>query len=53
MSIGEMFGQSGLLTLLGMSVVFAFLIVMVLVMDLVKAAVRALKLDGDVDASSR
>jgi Na+-transporting methylmalonyl-CoA/oxaloacetate decarboxylase gamma subunit len=48
MSIGEMFGQSAILALLGMSVVFAFLIILVWVVSLVKRLVMAMKWDGDV-----
>ena len=47
MTISEMLSQSGLLTLLGMCVVFAFLIIMILGMNLLHAAIHALKLDKD------
>lgn len=48
MNIGEMFGQSGILALLGMSVVFAFLIILVFVVSLVKRLVMTMKWDGDI-----
>ena len=47
MTIAEMLSQSGLLTLLGMCVVFAFLIIMILGMNLLHAVIHALKLDKD------
>ena len=47
MTISEMLSQSGLLTLLGMCVVFAFLIIMILGMKLLHAVIHALKLDKD------
>lgn len=45
MTIAEMLGQSGILTLLGMGVVFSFLIIMILGMNLLHAVLHALKLD--------
>lgn len=45
MTISEMIGQSGILTLLGMGVVFSFLIIMILSMYLLHAVLHALKLD--------
>ena len=45
MTITEMLGQSGLLTLLGMSVVFGFIIIMILCMKLLHAVVHAFKWD--------
>lgn len=45
MSITQMLGQSGLLTLLGMCVVFGFIIIMILCMKLLHVIVHALKLD--------
>ena len=47
MTITEMLGQSGLLTLLGMCVVFSFIVIMILGMKLLYVTVRALKLDKD------
>ncbi len=52
MKISEMLGQSGLLTLLGMAVVFSFLIIMILSMYLLHAFVRATHLDKDKKAES-
>lgn len=45
MTLIDMLGQSGLLTLLGMSVVFSFIIILILCMTLLKSIVHALKLD--------
>ncbi|HON14063.1 MAG TPA: OadG family protein [Treponema sp.] len=47
MTIAEMFGQSGVLTLLGMGVVFGFLIILVLFMNLVAWIIKALRWDID------
>lgn len=52
MTITEMLGQSGLLTLLGMSVVFGFIIIMILCMKLLHAVVHALKLDKEEPAKT-
>ena len=41
MTIVEMLGQSGVLTLLGMAVVFGFLVIMVLVISLVGKIINA------------
>ena len=49
MTISEMLGQSGLLTLLGMGVVFTFIIILIFCMKLLQILVHALKLDkGEV-----
>ncbi len=45
MTISEMLGQSAILTLLGMCVVFFFLIVLIICMNLLRKAVHAFKLD--------
>lgn len=45
MTISEMLGQSGLLTLLGMGVVFSFIIILIISMGLLHAFIRAFKLD--------
>lgn len=45
MSISQMLSQSGLLTLLGMCVVFSFLVIMILAMNLLRVVVHALHLD--------
>lgn len=47
MTISEMLQQSGILTLLGMGVVFSFLIILNVCMHLLHAAVHALNLDVD------
>lgn len=47
MTIAEMFGQSGVLTLLGMGVVFGFLIILVLFMTLIANIIHALGWDID------
>lgn len=51
MTITEMLGQSLILTLLGMGVVFSFLIIMVAVITVASKIIKALKLDRD-DASA-
>ena len=48
MTIMEMLGQSGVLTLLGMGVVFGFLTVMVICMTITGKIVHALGLDKDL-----
>ena len=45
MTIGSMLGQSAVLTLLGMCVVFGFLIIMIACMNLLRIIVHAAKLD--------
>jgi len=45
MTITEMLGQSGILTVLGMGVVFAFLVIMIGAMNLLHAVIHALGLD--------
>ncbi len=47
MTIAEMFGQSGVLTLLGMGVVFGFLVILVLFMTLIAKVIHALGWDID------
>lgn len=47
MTISQMLEQSGLLTLLGMAVVFSFIIILIISMNLLKVAVHALKLDKE------
>jgi oxaloacetate decarboxylase gamma subunit len=47
MTISEMLGQSGILTLMGMGVVFLFLIIMILSMTLLHAFIHAMKWDED------
>lgn len=50
MTIAEMFGQSGILALLGMGIVFSFLIILIVFMTLVAKTIRALGWDADVQA---
>ena len=47
MTITGMLGQSGLLTLLGMCVVFSFIIILIICMTIMKAVIHALKLDKE------
>lgn len=47
MTISQMLEQSGILTLLGMGVVFSFLIIMILAMYALHALLHALKLDRE------
>ena len=49
MTIAEMLSQSGILTLLGMCVVFSFLIILIAVMYLLHAVVHGLHLDKDLE----
>ncbi|MDR3170428.1 MAG: OadG family protein [Treponema sp.] len=50
MTIAEMLEQSGVLTLLGMGIVFGFLVVMIICMTLLGKAIHALGWDRDVQA---
>ncbi len=52
MTISQMLSQSGILTLLGISVVFVFLIIMILAMTLLHAVLHLFKLDSDPVVSS-
>ena len=47
MTIVDMLGQSGLLTLLGMGVVFGFLIIMIIFVSITTKVIKALGLDKD------
>lgn len=47
MTISEMLSQSGLLTLLGMCVVFGFIIILIGCMKILQVVVNAFKLDKD------
>jgi oxaloacetate decarboxylase gamma subunit len=49
----EMLGQSGVLTLLGMGVVFGFLIIMVISITQVGKIIHALGLDKDVSGPAK
>ena len=51
MTIAQMFNQSGVLALLGMSVVFGFLIVMVVVISVAGRIIHALGLDRELSAT--
>ncbi len=48
MTIAEMFGQSAILTLIGMATVFLFLIVLVVCMSMMAKIVKALRWDKDL-----
>jgi oxaloacetate decarboxylase gamma subunit len=50
MTIADMLGQSGVLTLLGMGIVFSFLIIMIIAVTLTGKIIHALRLDKDLDA---
>ncbi|GMO37513.1 MAG: hypothetical protein Ta2F_13750 [Termitinemataceae bacterium] len=52
MTIAEMFGQSGVLTLLGMAVVFSFLIILVFSITALGTVMRKLGLDKDEKPAS-
>lgn len=45
MTIGEMLAQSGILTLLGIGIVFVFIIIQIIALKAVEVGVRALGLD--------
>ena len=52
MTISQMLQQSGFLTLLGMCVVFSFIVILIGCMNILRLVVHALKLDkGEVKAS--
>ena len=53
MTISEMLGQSGILTLLGICVVFGFLIIMIFAMTLLHAVIHALKWDAPPPADTQ
>ncbi|MDR0557212.1 MAG: OadG family protein [Treponema sp.] len=50
MTIGQMFEQSGVLTLLGMGTVFGFLIILIISITLVGKIIHALGLDKEESA---
>ena len=52
MTIMEMLGQSSVLTLLGMGIVFGFLVTMVLCVTAMGKIIHALGMDKDASASS-
>jgi oxaloacetate decarboxylase gamma subunit len=47
MTIAEMFGQSGILALLGMGIVISFLLILIAFMTLVAKAIQALGWDKE------
>ncbi|MDR1144159.1 MAG: OadG family protein [Spirochaetaceae bacterium] len=52
MTIADMLGQSGVLSLLGMGVVFGFLIVMVIAVTMTGKVIHALGADKDIARSA-
>jgi oxaloacetate decarboxylase gamma subunit len=50
MTIVEMLGQSGVLTLLGMGIVFGFLVILVIAVSFMGRAIRSLGAGTDADA---
>ena len=52
MTIMEMLGQSGILTVLGMAVVFAFLWIMIIFVNLTGRVIKKLGLDKDVQEAT-
>jgi oxaloacetate decarboxylase gamma subunit len=53
MTIGQMFEQSGVLTLLGMGTVFTFLIILVICITLVGKLIHAMGLDKEPEAPAK
>jgi oxaloacetate decarboxylase gamma subunit len=53
MTIVEMLGQSGVLTLLGMGIVFGFLVILIISVTLAGKIIQALGLNRDAGASPR
>lgn len=47
MTVSQMFSQSAILTILGMAVVFSFLVIMIFAMHLMHAILRRVKPDID------
>lgn len=52
MTVMEMLGQSAILTLLGMGVVFLFLIILVVCISLSSKLIKALKLDKEEEGGA-
>lgn len=52
MTIPEMLGQSAIMTVLGMGVVFSFLIILIIFMKLVEVLVKASGIDKEVATSA-
>ncbi|MBB5217944.1 sodium pump decarboxylase subunit gamma [Treponema rectale] len=51
MTIAQMLEQSGILTLLGMCVVFSFLVIMIAAMNILRVFIKALHLDKEPEKS--
>ena len=52
MTIMDMLGQSGVLTLLGMGIVFSFLVIMIITITIAGKVIHALGWDKDVQPGS-
>lgn len=52
MTVAQMLSQSGILTLLGMGVVFTFLIIMIICMSLLHVVIHALKWDKEPEVKA-
>ena len=52
MTISQMLEQSGILTLLGMCVVFSFLVILIAAMNLLRVCIKCFKLDKKGKAAS-
>ncbi|MDR3357101.1 MAG: OadG family protein [Spirochaetaceae bacterium] len=52
MTIAQMFNQSGVLALLGMTVVFSFLVIMIVVISMAGNFIHAAGLDRDLSAKT-
>ncbi|MDR1232280.1 MAG: OadG family protein [Spirochaetaceae bacterium] len=50
MTIAEMLGQSGMMAVIGMGIVFAFLVILIIAVSLTGKIIHALGLDKDVQA---
>ena len=53
MTIGQMFEQSGILTLLGMGTVFSFLVILIICVTLVGKFIHAMGLDKDLQIQAK
>jgi oxaloacetate decarboxylase gamma subunit len=53
MTIVEMLGQSGILTLLGMGIVFGFLIIMIISITMVGKFIHTIGADKDISAPAK
>jgi oxaloacetate decarboxylase gamma subunit len=53
MTIAEMLGQSGVLTLLGMGIVFGFLVIMIVAITLTGKIIHTLGLDKDTGVPAK